>query len=207
MHFEKAFNETDEYRFLYASSYYVVKAVGKVALGLKITGAEHIPETGPAIIAANHRHWLDIFLGPIAIPNRHLTMIAKKEIYETPIMGDMFRKWGTISVDRENPSHETTREVLYRLRAARLVAVLPEGHRYQNQELGDMHAGVARWARLGQTATIPAAIRGVDSLPKALLHRSAEVKFGEPLEPPVSRNDEVGFMIQLRAAIQNLYDS
>lgn len=201
------FEEIDSHRLLYASSYHVVKTLGRILLGLKVSGEENIPKSGRAIVAANHRHWLDIFFCPTAIPNRHLAMVAKKEVYGTPVMGGLFRKWGTISVDRENPGIGTTRQVLQTLKDERLVAVLPEGHRYQNQKLGEMHAGVAMWARLGNAITLPMAIRGVDSFPHAALNRSAEVILGEALDPPGSRADEAKFMSQLRDSIQALYDS
>jgi 1-acyl-sn-glycerol-3-phosphate acyltransferase len=204
--FEKPFSEADEHWLLYASSYYLVKGMGKVALGFKVRGAENIPKEGRAIIAPNHRHWLDIFLGPIAIPKRHVTTIAKKEVYDTPILGSLFHRWGTISVNRDNPEIETTRRVLKKLEQERLVAVMPEGHRYQENTLGDMRRGVAMWARLGNAPTIPAAIRGVDSFPHALLHRSAEVNFGAPIAPPQSKKDEETYLEELRNAIQSLYD-
>ena len=91
MPFEKPFSEMDENWLLYASSYYLVKGIGKLALGFRVNGSENIPRQGRAIVAFNHRHWLDIFLGPIAIPKRHLVMVAKKEVYETPLLGNLFR--------------------------------------------------------------------------------------------------------------------
>ncbi len=203
----KKFEEIESDRLLYASSYFVAKTIGRILLGFKVSGQENIPDQGRAIIAANHRHWLDIFLLPTAVPDRHLTIVAKKELYEIPVMGVLFRRWGTISVDRENPGTETMRQVRQTLNDDRLVAVLPEGHRDRKSELGPMHAGVARWARLGRAITVPAAIRGVDSFSEAFLHRSAEVIFGEPLDPPQSRNDESEFMSHLRGTIQTLYES
>ena len=78
---------------------------------------------------------------------------------------------------------------------------MPEGHRYQQDELGEMHGGVARWARKTEAPTIPGAVRGVDSLPHAIRRRSAEVIFGAAIDPPASREDEKIYMNELRKTI------
>lgn len=207
MRFEKPFAEIDDNWAYYASAYYLVKGIGKLALGVKFYGTENIPPQGRAIIASNHRHWLDIFIIPIAIPNRHLSMVAKKEVYDTPIMGKLFTRWETIPVDRKNAGPSTTKEAIRRLKQERVVGILPEGHRYQMDELGEMHGGVAQIARLGKAPTVPAAVRGADSLKQAFLHRSAEVVYGSPIEYPESKKDEAEYMLTLRRSIQELYDS
>ncbi len=216
MRFEKPFSEMEDHWLLYASSNSAVKGLGKAALGFKVYGTEFIPKEGRGLIAFNHRHWLDILLGPSAIPNRSVRMVAKKELFEDSegfakrllkrLLSSLIEKWGAIPVDRDNPGASTTRQVLETLRAERLAGVMPEGHRYRMDELGELNPGVARWARLGDAPTIPGAIRGVDSVLGAIRYRSAVVLFGPPLDPPASRAEEPQFMIQLRGAIQDLHN-
>ncbi|HET9850635.1 MAG TPA: lysophospholipid acyltransferase family protein [Candidatus Saccharimonadales bacterium] len=198
------FGEVDKAWSLYLSSYLMVRGLERVLLGMKVYGQANIPKEGRALVAANHRHWLDIFMLPTAIPKRHLSIVAKKEVYDTPIMGTLFSKWESIPVNRENPGPSTMKEVVRRLKDDRLVGVMPEGTRRQNSELGEMFPGVARWAYLGDAPTIPAAIRGVDTFGQAVRGHRAEVVFGEPIDPPSSKDDEPAFMQFLRSEIQKL---
>lgn len=200
------FGEIDDDWALYSSFYVAVRGLEKALLGMKVYDNKNVPRTGRALVASNHRHWLDIFMLPTAIPGRHLSIVAKQEVYETPIMGTLFRKWGTVPVNRENPGPSTMKEVVRRLKEDRLVGVMPEGHRYQLDELGEMHPGVARWAYLAEAPTVPTAIRGVDSFGRAVRYRSAEVIFGQPIDPPASKADEANFMQTLRDEIQSLVD-
>lgn len=200
------FGEIDEDWALYTSAYMSVRGIERALLGMKVYGGKNVPSQGRALVASNHRHWLDIFMLPTAIPGRHLSIVSKQEVYGTPIMGTLFRKWGTIPVNRENPGPSTMKEVVRRLKEDRLVGIMPEGHRYQLDELGEMHSGVARWAYLGKSPTIPTAIRGVDSFGRAIRTRRAEVIFGQPIDPPASKADEAAFMQTLRNDIQNLVD-
>jgi 1-acyl-sn-glycerol-3-phosphate acyltransferase len=208
MPFEKPFRENEEHWLLYASSHLIVRGIGKVALGYKTAASEFVPETGRALIAFNHRHALDILLGPSAIEKRSIRMVAKKELFDDSgklidkLVSGLIKKWGAIAIDRQTPGPSTTREVLDILRAEGLVGVMPEGHRYQLDDLGPLQPGVAMWARLGEAPTIPAYIRGVDSIKSAVLHRSAQVIFGPPIDFPKNKRGEADYLSSLRRSLQ-----
>jgi hypothetical protein len=83
---------------------------------------------------------------------------------------------------------------------------MPEGHRYQEAELGELNNGIARWARKSEVVTIPGAISGVDSLKLAIRNKSARVAYAQAIDPPLSRAEEEAYMLELRQSIQNLHD-
>src|SRR5207237_1375363 len=50
---------------------------------LSVVGAEHVPETGPAVLCMNHESGLDIPAGVVACP-RPITFMAKRELFRRP---------------------------------------------------------------------------------------------------------------------------
>ena len=71
-----------------------------------VEGAEHIPETGPAIFASNHLSFSDSIFLPLVVPRR-MTFLAKADYFTgTGIKGALMRGWfngiGMIPVDRDD---------------------------------------------------------------------------------------------------------
>src|SRR5207245_90650 len=52
----------------------------------KVTGLEHIPRTGGAIIAANHVSFLDPLVLPLLIPRRRLMFLTKVKYIDKPAL-------------------------------------------------------------------------------------------------------------------------
>ena len=67
-----------------------------------IAGTENIPARGPAIVVANHRSYFDaIALGlTVTRAGRLPRALAKKEIFDAPVLGQIARVLGQIQVDR-----------------------------------------------------------------------------------------------------------
>src|SRR5438270_722122 len=67
-----------------------------------IDGTEHVPRTGPAIIVANHRSYFDpVLLAMVAArAGRSIRFLAKKELFDAPVVGQLMRAVGAIQVDR-----------------------------------------------------------------------------------------------------------
>ncbi|MGI9253664.1 MAG: lysophospholipid acyltransferase family protein, partial [Thermomicrobiales bacterium] len=64
----------------------LILGAGKVAFRLRVEGAENIPVSGPLLVASNHVHNLDPVILAAAFP-RELHFMAKKELFETPVLG------------------------------------------------------------------------------------------------------------------------
>ena len=60
---------------------------------IEISGVEHIPLDGPAIVCANHRSYFDVAaLGfAFAKRGRPVRFLGKKEVFDAPVVGD--RRW------------------------------------------------------------------------------------------------------------------
>ena len=206
---EKSFSEIGEHRLFYSACHHTVEFLGKTALGLKIEGVENVPSEGPALIAAKHNHWLDVLLIPVAVPDRHVSPLARASLFEHPALGKLFSWWDAIPLPREEFSsggRETWREVEKRLSAGRLVPIFPEGTRTPGR-VGELKEGVARFAFRAQVPTIPVAARGANSLTE-VLKRKATVAFGEAIDPPTDRSDEAQqiYLQKLSHTIEKLYE-
>ena len=74
----------------------------KTFYDFKVEGLENIPPTGALIIAGNHLSNADPpAIGGFAGTVRDSRFMAKKELFDIPVLGWFFRRCGYISVDRK----------------------------------------------------------------------------------------------------------
>jgi 1-acyl-sn-glycerol-3-phosphate acyltransferase len=75
---------------------------------VSISGAEHIPAEGPAILAPNHENFLDAFFVGIATP-RHVRYMAKVELFRGPLGWLFPRVWGRFRYAEGRPTPTPSR--------------------------------------------------------------------------------------------------
>jgi len=138
----------------------------------EVTGSEHLPATGPALIVGNHAGTfpLDGLLLALAaydegpVP-RHLRLLAADLVFRLPFVGEVARRFGVIRADRADA------QAL--LEAGELVGVFPEGFRGTGKLYDERHqlqrfgrGGFAALALRTGAPIIPVAIVGAeDSYP------------------------------------------
>src|ERR1700690_2179591 len=77
----------------------VLQPVFHVYFRMSRIGREHIPSTGPVIVAANHRSFLDPFvIGTMA--RRPMYYVAKQELFRHPVVAWILGALGAFPVDR-----------------------------------------------------------------------------------------------------------
>lgn len=94
-----------------------------------ITGVEHIPADGPAIVVANHRSYFDVAAMALTIARsgRTVRFLGKKEVFDAPVIGQIAAAMGGIRVDRGTGSDEPLQAAAAALEAGDLVALMPQG--------------------------------------------------------------------------------
>lgn len=157
------------------------------AFAIDVVDDHHVPVEGPAIIAANHRSFMDsIFLALIV--RRPVAFLAKAEYFDDRRVAWLFRGTGQIPVRRGSPAGarvalEAATNVLER---GGLVALYPEGTRSRDGLLHRGNLGAARLAMATGAPLIPVGLIGthaVQPIGKRLprLGHRIEARFGEPI--------------------------
>ncbi|WP_240197441.1 lysophospholipid acyltransferase family protein [Nonomuraea lactucae] len=131
-----------------------------------ISGAAHVPRTGPAILAANHLSMLDSFLLPALLP-RHVTFAAKNEYFNgNPVSGWFMRLGGSLPTDRDSAHAAQTmlNAASDLLERGELFGIHPEGTRSPDGRLYRGKIGVA-WLTLKTGAPVlPVALKGTEKV-------------------------------------------
>jgi putative phosphoserine phosphatase/1-acylglycerol-3-phosphate O-acyltransferase len=133
-----------------------------------IAGIENIPERGPALLASNHRSYFDVVgLAIIAARlGRPVRFLAKRELFDAPVVGQMARALGGISVDRGSRSDQPLRDAQRALEAGELVVILPQGTIPRGEAFFDpvlrAKTGTARLAAMTGVPVVPIGLWGTE---------------------------------------------
>jgi len=158
-------------------------------LKIEVTGAEHIPVTGGAVLASNHVSYLDfIFCGLGAQPSKRLVrFMAKKSVFKHKVSGPLMRGMHHIPVDREAGS-AAFQEAIAALSGGEVVGVFPEATISESFTVKELKSGAARLAHEAGVPLIPMVVWGPHRLwtkgrKKDLTKRHVPVliKIGEPI--------------------------
>ncbi len=113
---------------------------------------------GPAMLAANHVAWLDIFVIHALRPS---AFIAKADIARWPLLGLLVARAGTLFLERGR--RHAVRDALHRVAGAfeaqRVVAVFPEGTVGDGERLLPFHANLLQAAVHAQAPVVPVGLR------------------------------------------------
>ncbi|MGZ5414078.1 MAG: lysophospholipid acyltransferase family protein [Aeromicrobium sp.] len=189
------------------------KTLFKVA-GMKFmtSGADNIPRTGGAILAANHIGYVDfVFDGLAAQPSKRLVrFMAKKEAFDHKLTGPLMRSFHHISVDRSAGEDSYNMAVEY-ARNGEIVGIFPEATISRSFEIKELKTGAVRMAAEAGVPLIPMVTWGTQLL-KTKDHdsdfkgrgKTIALYVGEPLE--VTGEDPVAETEKLRSAMAALLD-
>ena len=118
---------------------------------IEVVGAEHIPRSGPLIVAANHHNSVVDAMLVLAVFPRRLRTLAKRPLFHHPLIGPFLRLVGALPVHRRQKSgnNPTRNAALFAattatLRAGGAVLVFPEGRTQPEPVLLALRTGTAR---------------------------------------------------------------
>jgi 1-acyl-sn-glycerol-3-phosphate acyltransferase len=164
-----------------------------------VTGAQHIPPSGGALLASNHLSMCDSLFLPV-MTRRRVSFLAKKEYFtgrglKGRAKAAFVRGTGLIPLDRDN-ADAAAAALAAGARAVRngmLLGVYPEGTRSPDGRLYRGKTGLARMAMRTGVPVVPVAMIGTDRVQPIgrVLPRLARVgvRIGAPLQPPAPAAD------------------
>jgi 1-acyl-sn-glycerol-3-phosphate acyltransferase len=165
-------------------------------LRFQMSGTEHVPRTGGALIAFNHISYVDFILGGYAAqPSRRLVrFMAKRETFDHPVSGPLMRSLHHISVDRDEGAASTRQAIDY-LRAGEVVGIFPEATISRSLEVKELKTGAVRIAAQAGVPLVPAVLWGTQRImtkdhPRDLgRHKTIAIRVGAPMHPTAADPD------------------
>jgi 1-acyl-sn-glycerol-3-phosphate acyltransferase len=172
--------------------YVVLGPILKLIFRPDVQGLEHIPSTGPVILASNHLSFSDSIFTPLIV-NRRVTFVAKAEYFTGKgLKGRLTRMFfvgtGTIPVDRSGgqAAQAALDTQLRVLKSGNIAGIYPEGTRSPDGRLYRGKTGVARLALRSGAPVVPIAHLNTDEIqPTGRLIpriRRVRMRIGAPLD-------------------------
>jgi 1-acyl-sn-glycerol-3-phosphate acyltransferase len=183
-----------------------------------VSGLEHIPVDGPAIIAPNHRSFFDT---PVVMTgtSRRVIFLGKAEYMDSPVTRYLFPAIGMVPIKRDvkKASMAALTTAAGLLDAGELVGIYPEGTRSRDGLLHRGHSGVAHLAMTTGAPIIPVGLVGtqraqpIGSRFPRPFRGPIVMRIGEPIHPERyrfggSRQRRARMLDDVMASIASLTD-
>lgn len=175
---------------------------------ITVTGQEHIPATGPVILAPTHRSRWDSLVVPraagLSVTGRHLNFMVTQDEMKG-LQGWVIRRLGGFPVDTKKPGSASIRCTLNILREGQMLVIFPEGDIYKDGTVHPLKLGLARLALQAASESD----LNVRILPIGLNYAHPDVPRGTPVQvaiaPPLETNAYLD-MAPRRAAVSLTQD-
>ncbi|EGC84495.1 lysophospholipid acyltransferase family protein [Anaerococcus hydrogenalis] len=112
------------YRFIY----FLIRLIVTPIYRIKVHGIENIPKDQKYIICANHKSLLDPVFVALAV-NRQVHFIAKKELFEIPILKSILKKLKALPAQRDGKDLSVLRDSIKLIKEGKILGIFPEGTR------------------------------------------------------------------------------
>ncbi|MBB5115836.1 lysophospholipid acyltransferase family protein [Micromonospora echinospora] len=182
-------------------------------LRLDVSGSDHVPRSGGAVLASNHVSYLDfIFCGYGAHPAKRLVrFMAKDSVFRHSVSGPLMRGMKHIPVNRSAGAGSYASAV-GALRRGEVVGVFPEATISRSFTVKDLKNGAARMSQEAGVPLLPVALWGTQRLwtkgrPRTLTRRHTPITIivGEPMDP-AAYPDATVMTADLRTRLSALVD-
>ena len=151
------YSESEIYSFLKKIVYRANKG-GNVQI--QAFGKENIPEENGFILFPNHQGMYDM-LALIDVCDKPLSVVAKKEVQNVPLLKHIFRVVKALFIDREDvrQSMKIIMEVTKEVQKGRNYTIFPEGTRSKNGNVvGEFKGGSFKAATKARCPIVPVAL-------------------------------------------------
>lgn len=173
----------------------------------QMTGLEHAPREGGAVLAINHISYVDFILAGYGLQpaGRLVRFMAKKELFDHTVSGPIMRSLHHIDVDRA-AGMASYRKALSYLKDGEIVGIFPEATISRSFELKEFKSGATRLAATSKVPVIPMVLWGTQRIytkghPRDLSRgKTIAITIGEPLYPTSRDHEQVHVELQRRMA-------
>jgi 1-acyl-sn-glycerol-3-phosphate acyltransferase len=181
-----------------------------------VVGKEHVPATGPVILAPVHRSFADFGFTALCT-RRKLFFMAKDSLWKHKWLGRLLLYLGVFPVHRESADREALERAEEILKRGECLVLFPEGTRREGPVIEDLMEGAAFLSARTGAPIVPIGIGGSDlSMPKGRAIPkpfTISVVIGPAMAPPartgggrVSRSAVHATSEELVGQLQAVYD-
>lgn len=199
------------YRFIRG----IIAGFCRVFWRLQVTGKEHVPTTGPFILAPVHRSNVDFAIVCTVTPRR-MRYLAKDSIWKFGL-GRIWESLGAVEVARGTADRQAMRALESAIGGGEPVVMFPEGTRQFGREVQPLFDGVAYMASRTGVPIVPVGIGGSErAMPKgSKMLRPVKIALvvGKPIFPEkreegarVARRAVSELTATLKDELQRLFD-
>lgn len=174
---------------------------------IEVVGREHVPVSGPVLLAASHHNALvDALIAGWVIPRR-LTLTAKATLMDNAFLAWLFPLLGVVPLRRVSDEKATRaagqlsttrnadafKSLLDALALGRMILIFPEGKSHSEPALAPLKTGIARIALEARDSRSISSLQivplGLSFEDKANPGTAVLAEFGEPV-----RMDDIGLI-------------
>lgn len=153
---------------------------------LVVKGEENLWSHRPAVFILNHQSTMDMFIAAKLI-RKNVRGIAKKELKNVPILGQILQAGGAIFIDRKNKDKaiEAMKPAVDALKNGTSIIIFPEGTRSKSYTLGKFKKGAFHLAMEAGVPIVPIIMtNAIDSITEGssvFKPAAVEVKILKPI--------------------------
>lgn len=148
---------------------------------LEVSGLEHLPQSGPVLLAGNHdSYWDPVVIGIAALGRRQIRALAKASLWKVRGLAPLLEGMGQIPIDRGAGDAGALDRAVGELRGGACIGVFPEGTRTLGRTLR-ARSGLGRLAELVPEAQVACCtVQGTVDLPRFPKRPQLRVEFFAP---------------------------
>lgn len=166
-------------------------------------GKENLPKEENYVLVGPHRTWYEPMFFALGAMPRRFSFMAKKELFENPILRFILVKCNAFPVDRDNPGPSVIKTPVRTLKNTDLsVMIFPSGSRYSDELKG----GAALVSKMSRKKIVPAVFQGPLTFWKLWTKKRVTVKYGEPIDiSDIKKMDKEG-IAEVERRMQEAFD-
>jgi 1-acyl-sn-glycerol-3-phosphate acyltransferase len=154
---------TDDRSRVYTVCRFLIVALLGLLYRLTVSGAQHVPASGPVLVAVSHKSDLDPLFAGTGL-RRQMRFMAKAELFRVPLLGRLIKALGAFPVERGVGDRAALATSLQVLANGEPLLMFPEGTRYKDDEIHPFMPGVGMIAMRSGVTVIPAALTGTNRI-------------------------------------------
>jgi 1-acyl-sn-glycerol-3-phosphate acyltransferase len=154
---------------------------------MRITGRDHVPREGGAVIAANHCSYLDPPVLAACSSRRIVRFMARDTLMSNRVARWFFPRVAIIPLDRTRGDLGALRKALASLKEGKVIGLFPEGTRSPDGKLQQAKGGIGFLLAKAEVPVVPVHIAGTyEAFPKGAKTfgpSRIRVRLGSPIHP------------------------